>query len=183
MSDTEPQPCGPFASATHCCEYHGIHSDDELTARIAQLEVQLEAARDAATVAVHRGAELEGEVAARDAQVLEDGRAIIDQRIKLDSARQILERLRGYAVPVELSRRIDHWLSSATTSQQERLLNHLVTTLVMAAVQWSAHEGRVAAVDTDAATAPPYPFDQPLRTPLLEALLDAAHQLRAAGEL
>lgn len=132
----EPQPCGRIASATHCCEYHGIHSDDDFAAA----------------------------------------------RIKLDGARQILERLRHCAVPVELSRRIEHWLASATPSKEERLQHHLTQVLVAAAVQWSAHEGRVAAVDTEAATAAPHPFDQPLRTPLLEAFLDAAHQLRAAGE-
>jgi chromosome segregation ATPase len=41
---SEPVPCGATASATHCCEYHALHSDDDLTAanaRIAELEALL----------------------------------------------------------------------------------------------------------------------------------------------
>lgn len=149
---SEPQPCGPIASATHCCEYHGIHSEDAAAARIAELEQQ---------------------VLARDAQVLEDGRTIVDQRIKLDSARQILERMQHQRVQMDLSRRIDHWLASTTTSKEERLLHHLTATLAKAAVAWSAHEAKVERID---------PGSELVMTPFLEALLERAHELRLAGE-
>jgi hypothetical protein len=82
-----------------------------------------------------------------------------DARIKLDSARQIFTRLRGHAVPVELSHRIDHWLLHAVPSEYERVCDVLIRNLVVAAVGWSAGDGS------------------------LEDLQDAAHQLRAAGEL
>lgn len=127
MSDTEPQPCGRIASATHCCEYHGIHSDDDFAAA----------------------------------------------RIKLDGARQILERLRHCAVPVELSRRIEHWLASATPSKEERLQHHLTNALVAAAVAWSAHDSKVERID---------PEHELMVSPMLEAVLERAHELRLAGE-
>lgn len=36
MSDAA-KPCGQIASCTHCCEYHGIHSDDDLVDAIGLL--------------------------------------------------------------------------------------------------------------------------------------------------
>lgn len=105
-----------------------------------------------------RIAELEGQVLARDAQVLEDGRTIVDQRVKLDGARQIIEGLRGHAMPLLYARRVDHWLASATPSAEERLRHHLTDQLARAAIAWSNGE-----------------------VPLLE-LQEAAHVLRAASE-
>lgn len=159
----EPQPCGPIASATHCCEYHGIHSDDDVLARIAHLEALLDTARDAAVQATARGAQIERD---RDEQLRMASEAVTalggqcnDQRVKLDGARQLFERLRHAAVPVELSHRIDQWLASAMPSDYERVCNHLIRQLVIAAVGWSSGDGT------------------------LEDLQQAAHQLRAAGEL
>jgi hypothetical protein len=83
---------------------------------------------------------------------------ITDQRIKLDSARQIFTRLRGHAVPVELSRRIDHWMACAAPSEYERVCDVLIRNLIVAAVGWAAGDGT------------------------LEDLQAAAHELRAAGD-
>lgn len=159
-----PQPCGPFASVTHCCEYHRMHSDDDVLARIAQLEVLLETARDAAVQATARGAQIERD---RDEQLRMASEAVTalggqcnDQRIKLDGARQLFERLRGHPVPVDRSRRIDHWLAQAAPSDYERVCDVLIRQLIVAAVGWAAGDGST-----------------------LEDLQDAAHQLRAAGEL
>lgn len=38
--DAEPKPCGPIASATWCCQYHGEHSDDEVERDIASARAQ-----------------------------------------------------------------------------------------------------------------------------------------------
>jgi hypothetical protein len=38
MTDNDIRPCGPIASATHCCEYHAIHSDDDVAAALTLIE-------------------------------------------------------------------------------------------------------------------------------------------------
>lgn len=36
-TEGELKPCGRIASATHCCEYHAVHSDDDFVALQADL--------------------------------------------------------------------------------------------------------------------------------------------------
>jgi hypothetical protein len=48
----EPQPCGTIASATWCCEYHAIHSDDEFSELEALLDEVLQHA-DLSRAAAH----------------------------------------------------------------------------------------------------------------------------------